>query len=444
MSRLPVHILLAVCLLGTTHVFAQAGGAPLPDIRRLAGDLSSTILPPNTIQVAAPNVTDRERFEKQLSGFEIFHTDRRKEEGLGPHFVNRSCGSCHVNNGKGPTRFSRGVTQGSTMIVKVSLRGKGADGAPRLVPGIGEQLQDHTVSGRRSASVSLSWAPVKGGRYKDGLRYSLRKPNLEISLQRRSSRGILTSLRMTPALIGLGLLDVVPEATILERSDPNDANGDGISGKPQYVIDARTKEKRLGRFGFRGAHTTLEEQSAAAAFFDMGVTSSLFGATAGTGELTDDQLDRLTFYQAFAGSPFARDQDSQTVKAGFAHFMALGCESCHRATMTTGEIPGSPELSNQTFHPFSDLLLHDMGPGLADKRPEFEASGSEWRTTPLWGLGFASSLSRVKPVYLHDGRARTIEEAILWHGGEAEKAKRGFVELDKSARDQLVAFLRSL
>jgi CxxC motif-containing protein (DUF1111 family) len=413
------------------------------DISRLGGDLSSTLPERHAIQVAAPNVSDRTRFEKQLSGFPVFHSLLSSPEGLGPHFVNNSCGGCHINNGRGPAKFSRGITQGSTMVVKVSVRGKNPDGSPKDVPGIGEQIQDHSVTGKRTASVTLKWIPVTG-RYPDKRPYTLRKPDLSISLTGRSSRGILSSLRMTPALIGLGLLDGVSEGTILERADPADADKDGISGEPQYVIDAKTKEKRLGKFGFRASHTTTEEQSAAAAFFDMGVTSSLFPGETATTELTDDNLDRLTFYQNLAGVPFARDQESPTVVAGRARFDALGCEKCHRATMTTGEVPGYPELSNQTFHPFSDLLLHDMGPGLADKRSEFEASGREWRTTPLWGLGYSYSLSSVKPLFLHDGRARTIEEAILWHGGEAEGSKKAFMKLKKAERDELIAFLRSL
>jgi len=430
--------------------------ADTSDVSRLGGDLSSTLPERHAIQVAAPNVVDRTRFEKQLSGFPVFHSLLSSVNGLGPHFVNNSCGGCHVNNGRGPARFSRGITQGSTMVVKVAVRGRNPDGSPKVVPSIGEQIQDHSVTGKRTASVTLKWIPVTG-RYPDKTPYTLRKPDLTISLTGRSSRGILSSLRMTPALIGLGLLDGVSEATILERADPADADGDGISGEAQYVIDAKTKEKRLGKFGFRASHTTTEEQSAAAAFFDMGVTSSLFPGTtsslfpgtSSTGattaaELTDDNLDRLTFYQNLAGVPFARDQGSPAVVAGRSRFDALGCEKCHRSTMTTGEVPGHPELSNQKFHPFSDLLLHDMGRGLADKRSEFEASGREWRTTPLWGLGYSYSISSVKPLFLHDGRARTIEEAILWHGGEAEGSKREFMKMKKADRDELIAFLRSL
>ena len=413
------------------------------DITKLGGDLTSTLPRFGAIQVAAPNVTDLARRQYQASGFGTFHSVFLPSEGLGPSFVNRSCNGCHVNNGRGPARFSKTGNLGSTMVVKGSVRGRNPDGSPRPIPGIGEQLQEHLINGKKTTSISLRWIPVPG-RYPDGKKFTLRRPELSVSLDERSTRGMLFSLRMTPALIGMGLLDALSDEAILERADPSDVDGDGISGKPQYVIDARTKTKRLGKFGFRASHTTVEEQSAAAAFFDMGITNGLFSDATNSSELSDDSLDRLTVYLQLAGVPPARDQASSTVIAGRNRFMALGCESCHRMTMTTGDVAGAPELSNQTFHPFTDLLLHDMGPGLADKRPEFEATGREWRTSPLWGVGFSEQLSSVRPLYLHDGRARNVEEAILWHGGEAESAKRGFMSLSEQERAELIAFLRSL
>ncbi|MCB0335757.1 MAG: thiol oxidoreductase, partial [Bdellovibrionales bacterium] len=188
---------------------------------------------------------------------------------------------------------------------------------------------------------------------------------------------------------------------------------------------------------------TLEQQSAAAAFFDMGVTSSLFAESGTSQELSDLTLEQLAVYQALAGVPRARNQDLPEVIAGKAHFQSLGCADCHRMTFTTRNTEFS-ELDGQLVHPFTDLLLHDMGPGLADKHREFSATGSEWRTTPLWGIGFFASVSGVAQRYLHDGRARTIEEAILWHGGEAKSAQQRYLEASKSERDELLSFLNSL
>ncbi len=418
------------------------------DVTKLGGDLSSTLPERHAIQVGAPNIVDRVRFERQLSGFPVFHTLRRKSDGLGPEFNSNSCVSCHVNNGRGPAKFGRSLSVGSSMVVKVSLRGLNADRSPRDVPGIGEQLRDHNIRGRRQFDISLKWATVTG-KYSDGTKYELRRPDLSFKIPKSNARRLVSSLRMTPALIGMGLLEAISEETILALADADDSNGDGISGHPNYVTDDRTGERRIGRFGFRARHTTVEQQSAAAAFHDIGVTSILFLGNADRSgvvpapELSDDDLDRLTIYQAIAGVPFARNQEDPQVVRGKERFQSIGCDACHRMTLQTGTVKDA-ELSNQTFHPFTDLLLHDMGKGLADKRPEFSASGSEWRTTPLWGLGFSETLSSVKALYLHDGRARTVEEAILWHGGEAAGVKDRFSALAKSERDDLIAFLRSL
>jgi CxxC motif-containing protein (DUF1111 family) len=427
---------------------ADASPCSAEDVTRLGGDLSSTLPGRNAIQVGAPNVLDRERFERQLSGFPVFHSLRTKTDGLGPEFNSNSCGNCHVNNGRGPAKFGRSLSMGSSMVVKVSLPGLNPDGSPRNVPGVGEQLRDHNVRGRRQFDISLKWISLSRN-YPDGTKYELRRPGLSFKVPKSNARRLVSSLRMTPALIGMGLLEAVPEETILALADPDDSNGDGISGRPNYVTDARTNERRIGRFGFRARHTTVEEQSAAAAFHDIGITNVLFpgdpdaSGAATAPELSDDDLDRLTMYQALAGVPFARNQEDPQVARGKEFFQSIGCDTCHRMTLKTGTAK-DPELSNQTFHPFTDLLLHDMGKGLSDRRPEFSASGSEWRTTPLWGLGFSETVSSVKPLYLHDGRARTVEEAILWHGGEAAGAKDRFSALAKTERDDLIAFLRSL
>jgi CxxC motif-containing protein (DUF1111 family) len=434
MTRLVVIVIL--CL----GVLSAARQTHAQDITQLGGALSTTMPGHNAIQVAAPNVRDEQLRQRQLSGFFDFHSIRDRSQGLGPRFVNSSCGGCHIQNGRGPDRIGPGV---STMVVKVSVAGKTPDGAPRPVPGVGEQLQDHNLRGKTLYGLRLRWREIRGF-YPDGRRYSLRAPILSFKLPDRSFRTVRSSLRMTPPLIGLGLLESIPESAILSFADPNDRDGDGIRGIPQYVRSTESGELELGRFGFRGSHTNVKEQSAAAAFFDMGLTNQYHPAADGSEELSREELARLTIYQQLPGVPMARRQSHPDVLRGKAIFSRINCSGCHRMSITTGGDAAYPELAEQQIHPFTDLLLHDMGPGLADRRAEFNASGRHWRTAPLWGLGFARTLSKVPQRYLHDGRARTIEEAILWHGGEAKRSREEFKQLPLSDRKALIKFLESL
>jgi CxxC motif-containing protein (DUF1111 family) len=408
----------------------------------LGGDLTSDLPGRNAIQVTAPNVTDPERRDRQLNGFGIFHQFFSKEQGLGPRFINPACRGCHLENGRGPLKFFRSRFRGSTMVVKLSLKGLNPDGSPRDVPGIGNQLQDHVLQGTRSMRASLEWQFIRR-KFPDGTPYTLRKPRLSLRIKGQSTRKLISSLRMSPAIIGPGLLEAISEADILALADPEDANGDGISGKPQYVPDLRMGTLALGRFGFRASQPTLEQQSAAAAFGDMGISNALFPNSDGSSELSDSDLDILVMYQKLAGVPRAARQSEARVAEGRQLFQDIGCASCHSMTFTTGQHPDS-ELSGQQIIPFTDLLLHDMGPGLADKRAEYNASGSEWRTTPLWGLGFSRRLAGEQAFFLHDGRARSIQEAILWHGGEAKASREKFEQLAKQDRATLLLFLDSL
>jgi CxxC motif-containing protein (DUF1111 family) len=412
------------------------------DVTRLGGDLTSDLPGRAAIQVNAPNVTNEPRRLRQLEGFSRFHNIFTKTLGLGPHFNQSSCGGCHIDNGRGPLKFSKTNRGGSTMVVKISLRGLNSDGSPKNVPGIGEQLQDQSVQGARKTRIELLWTLVNG-EYADGTKYRLRRPRLNYTIDGMSRRKLITSLRMTPPVIGPGLLEAVSDETILEYSDPDDLNGDGISGHPNYVPDLKNGGLKIGRFGFRASHIDVEQQSAAALINDIGITNPILFTEGKTPEFTLEDLDLMVIYQKLAGVPPARDQENAQVINGKALFQSIGCDSCHRMTLTTGTYI-DPELSNQTFHPFTDLLLHDMGTGLADKRAEFSATGREWKTAPLWGLGFTAQIAKGKAFYLHDGRARTIEEAILWHGGEALSSQERFKALSKSERDDLLLFLKSL
>ena len=439
-----IKISLLSIVLISSFIITQSAMAQ--DITFQGGDLSSNIPGANGLQAPAPNISSQELREKQANGFGSFHGKKTEAEGLGPFFINSSCGGCHVNNGKGDVRISHRRAKENHMVVKVSLRGLNPDGSPRDLPNIGEQLKDKIMKGGKKRSqfkMRLRWRKIKG-KYPDGSRYTLRKPRLRFRVKRFKRNEIIKSLRMTPAVVGVGLLESIPEEDILKQSDPYDSNNDQISGVPNYIPNKRSGGFSIGRFGFRASHPTVEQQSAAASFHDMGVTNALFNNAGEDKEMSDNELELLTVYQMLASVPMARNQGDPEVIKGKSLFKQIGCNDCHTMTQKTKNEEFA-ELDGQTIHPFTDLLLHDMGPGLADKRAEFSASGSEWKTTPLWGLGFVGTVSsKVKQHYLHDGRAKTIEEAILWHGGEAKNAQERFKNLEKSDRKALIQFLRSL
>jgi len=227
-------------------------------------------------------------------------------------------------------------------------------------------------------------------------------------------------------------------------ADPSDKNKDRISGRVSMVQTIERPAKKIGRFGFKATHATLREQGAAALFNDMGISNRVLRGKDKRLEISEPDLKAMLFYMQASGVPKARNQNDSNVKAGKEIFKRIGCDDCHVMTLKTASRTKIPELANQTFHPFTDLLLHNMGSGLSDKRAEFSALGSEWRTTPLWGIGLTDDLTEKEPAFLHDGRARTIEEAILWHDGEAKHSKQNFRGLPKAERDQLIAFLRSI
>lgn len=419
----------------------RPGASHAQDLSKLGGDLTTGLPGRFAIQLPAPNVIEEDRKILMLDGFPTFHRLFTSGQGVGPALVNNSCGGCHVQNGRGPIRFSRtnSEVELTTMVVKVGLGAR----RPAPLPGIGDQLQNHAPPAKPRFRLSLRWK-FTTGRYADGSVFKLRRPILRFRIPGFRARKVLHSLRMTPAVIGTGLIESISEESLLALADPEDLDGNGISGRPHMVMDLRRKLPAVGRFGFRASQPTVEQQTLAALFGDMGITSDLFSDGSGAEpEFPASQIDPLVFYQKLAGVPAARSQDDPRVVSGKAIFQAIGCSDCHIPTLVTSS-SADPELAGQTIHPFTDLLLHDMGAGLASNLAEPGAKRSEWRTTPLWGLGFSETISEVKPVYLHDGRARTLEEAILWHGGEGKRSRESFRKLDRSARDDLVAFLRSL
>jgi CxxC motif-containing protein (DUF1111 family) len=418
------------------------------EITRLGGDATSDLPPSVALELPAPNIGSEKLSQRHIEAHAEFHSsfEGRTVKGrsvLGPFFNHNSCGGCHFKNSRGPVSFSSSA-EGSPMLVKVGLRGLNPDGSPRNVPGVGEQLQDHTSDGKVRFKIRLRFRTERGS-YPDGTPYTLRRPLLRFSVPNVDSKRIVTSLRMTPPVIGMGLLEAIPAYKIYSLVDPADRNRDGISGRASFVPDLQTGKSSLGRFGWRATHPTLKQQTAAAFAHDMGMTNELFREGDGTFEVSSELLDQIRFYQQAAGVTPARDQSNRDVVAGKSIFQRINCSGCHTMTFVTGAST-YPGVANQVIHPFTDLLLHDMGVGLKDNRPEFSASGKEWRTPPLWGIGLTETLtlSKKRIGFLHDGRARTIEEAILWHGGEAQRSRDAFKSLRRKEREQLIMFLRSL
>lgn len=373
--------------------------------------------------------------------------------GLGYIYNNVSCISCHHNDGKGTPTAG---LQNSSLLIRVSIPGTDVHGAPLSVPGYGFQIQDKALIGiTPEATVNIQYTnmPVS---YPDGTTAMLRKPSYTLTnLYFPMPSNYFISPRLAPPVFGIGLLDNVPENTLLSFADENDADGDGISGRPNYIFDTAQNIRRIGRFGLKANTISLQNQVAVAYQQDMGVTNYLLPDENSKSqsqnkqgdktmvELPDSTLNAVIFYVKTLTVPARRDVTDATNKKGEILFNQINCSGCHKQTMYTGYVTDVPSLSNQRIHPYTDLLLHDMGDGLADGRPDFLATGNEWRTAPLWGLGMLQKVQGVA-YYLHDGRAQSIEEAILWHGGEAEKSKEAFMNLSKTDRDAILSFLKSL
>ncbi|MBM4197781.1 MAG: thiol oxidoreductase [Gammaproteobacteria bacterium] len=380
-------------------------------------------------------------------------------DGLGPVFNREGCAECHQRNGRGrPPQDDEAPMM--SMLVRLSLPGVGLHGGPLPVPGYGDQLQDRAVKGVAAEGQAVIRWREEPGRFADGTPFSLRRPGIEFRKLAFGELpdGVLTSARVANPMIGLGLLEAVPETLLRQLADPDDRDGDGISGRVNEVWDAPKQAAAIGRFGWKASVASLLHQNAGAALGDMGITTPVFGedlcesvqvacrrealAVRDSPELLPEFFQHLATYTRLLAVPRQRNPEAPAVTRGEALFRASGCAGCHLPTLVTQEAL-VPELANQVFHPFTDLLLHDMGEGLADGRPDFLASGSEWRTAPLWGIGHTEEVSGFS-LYLHDGRARSLEEAILWHGGEAARARENFRTLSQDDRASLIAFLRSL
>ncbi len=376
-------------------------------------------------------------------------------DGLGPLYNRLTCIGCHPNNGRGRAPDD-GDERMKSMLLRLSVPGRDAWGGALPHPAYGEQFNEEAIPGvppEGRAVVEWEVSTVELG---DGERVELRRPRIGFTELGYGPMGeVMVSARVAPPVFGLGLLEAVPIDTLEALAAEDKA--DGVRGRINRVHDVAGNRLVAGRFGLKANMPDLRQQIAAAMAGDLGMTSTLFpqqnctaaqtacaaAADGGQPELSNIQLDDLEFYFAHLAVPARRTSDTPAARHGEALFAASGCALCHRPQLDTGTHPRFTRLSQQRIEPYTDLLVHDMGEGLADDRPDFEAGGREWRTPPLWGIGLSARVNDVGQ-YLHDGRARTLVEAILWHGGEAAVARARFAALPRSDRDALIAFLKSL
>ncbi len=447
---------------------------------RNAGGAATSLATPNANAFSQPSANMS--FERQLQfhvGNGIFRklwvsapASTKSSDGLGPLHNARSCQSCHIKDGRGrpPRRGERAVS----MLLALSVpprndeeRHRLSEGRARAIPEpvYGAQLQNYSVQGvpaegRIGIAYEESSVALPGGEtvLLQHPRYSVLDPGYG-----PLDPEVMLSPRVAPPMIGMGLIEAIPETDILALADPDDADGDGISGRASLVVSDRTGDWSLGRFGWKAGAATVAEQTARAFSGDIGLSSHL--ASAPWGDCTPTQtrcreaahgrdpaegvevpkqmFDLVVFYSRHLAVPARRDVSGAAVLEGKRLFHAAGCTGCHRPKFVTARDADQPEHAFQLIWPYSDFLLHDMGDGLADRRPEGSASGREWRTPPLWGVGLTEQVSSHSR-FLHDGRARGLLEAVLWHGGEAEAAREAVVRMSNEEREALLAFMRSL
>lgn len=419
---------------GLTTLPYQYSNEPKHRFKQTAGNIAPVSAQPFMLGRRLHH-TDFASGSHSEKGNPIYGEQRDK---VGPQFVAKSCVACHTNNGRAlPPEIGKPMLQ---TVIKL-----GADAKGSLHPKLGSALQPQSVDGKPEGGANIaSWQSIDG-KYADGTPFALRKPVYAFTGETPSH----FSVRLTPQLVGMGLLEAIDEADVLALATANLKRTDGIRGRPQIVKDERG-QLRLGRFGYKAGQPSVRHQVANAFNSDMGVSTSLFLALDGEEitktpqpELADTDLANIIRYVSTLGIGARRDFEDADAQRGELLFAKANCTACHTPSFTTSKHHPFAELRGQRIQPFTDLLLHDMGAGLADNLSEHAASGAEWRTPPLWGIGLTAGVSGGE-AYLHDGRARTIEEAILWHGGEGEKSKEAFRALPAADRAAMVKFLKSL
>lgn len=445
------------------------------------GALSKHIKSASLLRVT-PKTQDDELLLDLATGHSFFAnpwikppTATTARDGLGPLFNARNCIKCHQGGGRG-----RAPDEGKAMrqmLVRLSVPGTDSKRGVIPEPQYGTQLQifgfhrgkngieSYQGGGKEraigEAKVTVSYQQISG-QYPDGQAYTLQKPIFTINnlSYGKFAAGVLTSPRIGPSLIGVGFIERIPEKDILALADADDKNKDGISGRANQVWSREHNKTMLGRYGLKANTPTLAQQVADAFVNDLGITSSIFPdencgekqtsclkAENGRGPSSANEIDNallasVTNFVRYFPVPYS-GSDKKVVSEGKIHFEQSGCQSCHHASFITEASTEHELLSSQTISPYSDFLLHDMGIGLADGRPDFQASGNEWRTAPLWGIAWRQYQGKFNN-YLHDGRAASVEQAILWHGGEAEAAKQHFMQLKHDQRAALITFIKSL
>ncbi|WP_306257795.1 di-heme oxidoredictase family protein [Pararhizobium sp. IMCC21322] len=394
-------------------------------------------------------------------------------DGLGPLFNARACQSCHLKDGRGHP--PEGDTDATSMFLRLARpaevtdeeRNSGAFFVGSLQdPTYGGQLQDLAVPGLRAEGNMVISYTERGFVLGDGSVVSLREPVYSVVNLAYGPLHPDTTLspRIAPPMIGMGLIEAIEAADIRAGADPHDVDRDGISGRVALARDKSSGQILTGRFGWKAENATVRQQSASAFAGDIGISSPdeprHFGdctqnqsecwsyttgvqARLGDTEAPDPVLDLVTFYSENLAVPARRQVEEEQVLKGKELFYSAGCVSCHTPKFVTSRNARHPSHAFQLIWPYSDFLLHDMGDGLADGQPVGVANGREWRTPPLWGIGLTEMVNG-HTFFLHDGRARNLTEAVLWHGGEAEAARDTFAEMETTDRDALIAFLESL
>jgi CxxC motif-containing protein (DUF1111 family) len=462
-----------VAVMHTTGTAAPAGDDPLGE--KTGGSTTVWATGRNAFSFPAANLSDPER-TRFVIGNSFFKRNwvespasTTARDGLGPHFLARSCGACHLFDGRGePPPWKRGLSDQDplALLIRLSVPGADAKGGPAPHPVYGDQLNTVAVQGvKPEGRVRLRWEPVRG-RFADGTRYTLQKPTYQIDQLGHGPLGkeVMFSPRIAPQVIGVGLLEAIPEQDILANAAAQAAMPGPIKGQPNRVWDAYAQREMVGRFGWKANVATVAHQTAGAFHGDIGITSTKFpqetctpkqkdclaapnGSDDGQPEIEDKLLEEVVFYQAVLAPPARRNAQDAQVLRGQQLFAQAQCVVCHRPSYTTAEGPfprlTSKALSGQTIWPYTDLLLHDMGDALADGRPDFQANGRQWKTPALWGIGLIKDVNGHTRL-LHDGRANGVLEAVLWHGGEAEGSKQQVLKMPRADRDALVKFVESL
>ena len=464
----PNQSLAIVLMLAAAGLSAAPMDDPLGE--KAGGDTTVYATGRNAFSFPAANLTDEER-TRFVIGNSFFKrnwveapSSTRARDGLGPHFIARSCGGCHVTDGRGEP--PKPGDQPVSLLLRLSVPSVGDQGGIVPEPTYGDQFNNAAVQKvKPEGRVVMNYSEVKG-RFADGTPYTLRKPHYSFAdlAYGPMAKDVLVSPRVAPQIIGVGLLEAISEADILTNAREQAAAAGPIKGVANRVWDAPSGRMMLGRYGWKANVATIAHQTAGAFNGDIGITSSVFpnegctpaqkdclaaprGGKGSEPEIDDKTLEDVVFYQATLAPAARRKPDDPVVLHGQKLFAQARCNTCHRPSYVTTASPNpqvsSPSLNGQSIWPYTDLLLHDMGEGLADGRPDGQANGRQWKTPPLWGVGLIHDVNSHTRL-LHDGRADGVLEAILWHGGEAAESRDQVLKMDKAQREALVKFVESL